>query len=74
MIDNVRAAAAAAEALGPTMDSAGGPMGVVGRFAGLGADEVEAGVPKWAWFGVGIVAGGIAMYFLRPRVEAFIGD
>jgi hypothetical protein len=56
------------------MDGAGGPLGIVGRMAGLGADEIEVGVPKWAWFGVGIVAGGIAMYFLRPRVEAFVGD
>lgn len=74
MMDNMRAAAAAADALGPTMDNVGGPMGIVGRAIGLGADEIDAGVPKWAWFGVGIVAGGIAMYFLRPRVEAFVGD
>ena len=74
MTDHIRGAAQAAEILGPAMDGAGGPLGIVGRMAGLGADEIEVGVPKWAWFGVGIVAGGIAMYFLRPRVEAFVGD
>jgi hypothetical protein len=74
MTDHIRDAVQVAEVLGPTMQSAGGPLGLVGRLAGLGAEEVEAGVPKWAWFGVGIVAGGIAMYFLRPRIEAFVGD
>jgi hypothetical protein len=69
-----RSVAAAAEAVGPAMDNVGGPAGILGRAIGLGADEVAAGVPGWAWFGVGIVAGGIAMYFLRPRVEAFVGD
>jgi len=70
----IRGAAAAAGAFRPVLDNVGGPMGIVGRIAGLGADEIDAGVPKWAWLGVGIVAGGIAMYFLRPRVEAFVGD
>jgi len=73
-MDQMATAATVAEALGPTMDNVGGPMGLVGRAIGLGGDELEAGVPKWAWFGIGIVAGGIAMYFLRPRVEAFVGD
>jgi hypothetical protein len=69
-----RSLAAGAEALGPTMDNVGGPMGILGRAVGLGADEIGAGVPGWAWLGVGVVAGGIAMYFLRPRIEAFVGD
>jgi len=71
-----RAAAAAemAEALRPTLDNVGGPMGIVGRVIGLGGDELDAGVPKWAWLGIGVVGGAIAMYFLRPRVEAFVGD
>jgi len=73
-VSRVATAASVAEALGPTMDNVGGPMGIVGRVIGLGADEIEAGVPKWAWLGIDFVAGGIAMYFLRPRVEAFVGD
>jgi len=73
-MDNMRAAAAAADAIGPAVSRVGGPLGIVGRIAGLGADELESGVPKWAWLGIGLVAGGIAMYFLRPRVEAFVGD
>lgn len=73
-MDNVKAAVSAAEAIGPTLDNVGGPLGLVGRAIGLGGDELEVGVPKWAWLGIGVVAGGIVMYFLRPRVEAFVGD
>jgi len=71
-----RAAAAAevADALRPALDNVGGPLGIVGRVIGLGGDELDAGVPKWAWLGIGVVGGAIAMYFLRPRVEAFVGD
>lgn len=74
MRDPVRAARQAANVLGPAMDGVGGPLGLVGRAVGLGGDELDAGVPKWAWFGVGIVAGGIAMYFLRDRIAAFAAD
>jgi hypothetical protein len=73
-MDPMQAAAEAANALKPTLDNVGGPMGLVGRAVGLGADEIDAGIPGWAWLGIGVVAGGIAMYFLRPRVEAFVGD
>jgi len=72
--DQMRGAAAAAGAMKPFLDRAGGPLGVVGRAVGLGSDEMDAGVPGWAWVGIGVVGGAIAMYFLRPRVEAFIGD
>lgn len=74
MRDPVRTAASAAEVLGPAMDGVGGPIGLVGRAVGLGADEIDAGIPGWGWFGVGVVAGGIAMYFLRDRLRAFAGD
>jgi len=70
----LRSAAVAAGAMKPMIDNVGGPLGIVGRVAGLGADEMDAGVPTWAWFGVGVVGGAIAMYFLRPRIEAFVGD
>ena len=72
--EQIRGAAAAADAVRPVIDNVGGPLGIAGRIIGLGADEVEVGVPGWAWFGIGLVAGGIGMYFLRSRVEAFVGD
>ncbi len=72
--DQFRGAATAAGALKPVLDGVGGPLGIVGRSVGLGADELDAGIPGWAWVGIGVVGGAIAMYFLRPRVEAFIGD
>lgn len=74
MSDPLRTAAQAANVLGPAMDGAGGPLGLVGRAVGLGADELDAGIPGWAWFGIGLVAGGIGMYFLADRVAAFAGD
>lgn len=70
MKDPLRTAGAAAEVLGPAMDEVGGPLGIVGRAIGLGADEIEAGVPGWAWLGIGVVAGGIGMYFLRDKLDA----
>ncbi len=73
-MNRAAAAVSVADALRPTVDSVGGPLGIVGRVIGMGGDELDAGVPKWAWLGLGVVAGGIAMYFLRPRVEAFVGD
>ena len=50
----IRGAAAAADAIRPMVDNVGGPVGIVGRVFGLGADEIDAGVPGWAWFGVGL--------------------
>jgi hypothetical protein len=72
MSDPLKNAAAAAEALGPVMDHIGGPVGLAGRLVGFGADEIDAGVPGWAWFGIGMVAGATAMYFLKDRMEAFV--
>jgi hypothetical protein len=74
MKDPMRGAAGAAAVLGPMMDGSGGPLGVVGRSIGLGADEIEAGIPGWAWFGIGVISGGIAMYLLRDKAAAFVGD
>jgi hypothetical protein len=67
-------AAKAAEVLGPAMDGVGGPLGLVGRAVGMGADEIDAGVPGWAWFGIGVIAGSAVMFFLQPRVQAFVGS
>ena len=70
--DPLRHYASAAEAFAPMMDRAGGPLGLIGRAVGMGGDELAAGVPKWAWFGIGIMAGAAGMYFVKDRVEAFI--
>lgn len=51
---------------------AGGPLGVVGRVIGLGEEEIQAGIPKWAWLGVGLIAGGIGAYLLRERIEILV--
>lgn len=71
---DLRGAAQAAEILGPAMDGVGGPLGLVGRAVGMGPDEIDAGIPGWAWFGIGAVGGAIAMYFLRDRIAAFAAD
>ena len=71
---SLRGAAQAAEILGPAMDGVGGPLGLVGRAVGMGPDEIDAGVPGWAWFGIGAVSGAIAMYFLHDRIAAFAAD
>jgi len=38
----------------------GNPVRIAGRMAGLGSDELNSGVPAWAWvllaFGVGVGA------------------
>lgn len=47
----------------------GGPVGLAGRALGLGQDELEAGIPWWAWMGIGALAGGIVTYSLRDRIE-----
>lgn len=72
MARELETAATVAGYAGPVLDGVGGPLGLVGRFAGLGGDELDAGVPGWAWFGVGVIVGAAAMYGLRPRVEAFL--
>lgn len=45
------------------------PTEVPGRLAGLGGAEQEAGVPKWAWFGVGLLAGGAVVWFFGDAVK-----
>jgi hypothetical protein len=59
------------EFAGPIMES-GGPMALAGRAIGLGADELDAGVPGWAWLGVGVIIGAGAAYALHDRLEGFI--
>lgn len=47
----------------------GGPLGLAGKIIGLGQEELEAGVPWWAWLGVGMLAGGMLTYSFRGRLE-----
>jgi hypothetical protein len=57
---------------GPILDESRGPMGLAGRAIGLGVDELDAGIPGWAWLGVGVIIGAGAAYALHDRLEAFI--
>jgi hypothetical protein len=61
--------AAAFSQVGPMLGRYGGPVGVLGKVVGLGQEEVEAGVPWWAWLGVGVVAGGVFTYAVRDKLE-----
>jgi hypothetical protein len=75
MNGNITAISGFADAVsqsGPVVTRLGGPLGIVGRVAGLGGEELEAGVPGWAWFGVGLMVGAVAMYSLRDRVARFV--
>ncbi len=45
------------------------PVRFAGRVMGLGTAEMDAGVPKWAWVGVGVVAGAVGMWFLAPALK-----
>jgi len=59
---------------GPALDRLGGPLGLVGRVAGLGEPELRAGIPGWAWFGVGFMVGATAMFMTHDRVRKFMND
>jgi hypothetical protein len=68
----IQAAVTMAPQAASAIGAIGGPVGFVGRVAGFGPDELDAGVPGWAWFvlgaGLGITAGLIA----RPHVEKWV--
>jgi len=66
------AAEKAARAVGSAVQDAGGPLGLVGRVVGFGEDEIRAGVPRWAWFGIGFVVGGVVMYSLHDKAKALV--
>lgn len=63
---------AAAAQLPSLVNNYGGPLGLVGRLAGLGNEEIEAGVPWWAWFGIGMIAGGVVTYASREKIERIL--
>jgi hypothetical protein len=54
------------------LDRYGGPVGLAGKIVGLGQSEMKAGVPWWAWLGIGIMAGGIVTYSYRDRLERIL--
>lgn len=62
----------AAQQVKPMLQHVGGPLGLLGRAVGLGPEEVEAGVPWWAWMGVGVLLGGAAAYSLRHKLERIV--
>jgi len=71
---NIRDTADLVGKTGPVVTRLGGPLGIVGRVAGLGEAELDAGIPGWAWFGVGFVVGATAMYAARSHVARFMND
>jgi hypothetical protein len=40
------------------------PIGLAGRLLGLSADEQRAGIPGYAWLGIGVGVGLLGGYFL----------
>jgi hypothetical protein len=63
---------AAAPHVRGALDAIGGPRGLMGRAFGFGPDELEAGVPWWAWLLIGGAAGGVAVWFTREKIERLI--
>lgn len=69
----VEHALAAANAAQSVVTDLGGPLGMVGRLVGLGADELDEGIPNWAWFGIGLVVGAGVAYTFRERIQKVVG-
>jgi hypothetical protein len=62
----------AAAGLMPVLQKTGqSPLQIVGRVAGLGAYEMRAGIPKWAWAGIGIVTGITVMWMWGDKIKGF---
>ena len=49
------------------------PARVLGRVLGMGSEEMAVGVPKWAWAGVGFVAGATTMWVFRDQIRRAVG-
>lgn len=45
------------------------PVRLVGRLAGLGSSELDAGVPTWAWIAVAFGTGAFVTYFYSERLS-----
>jgi hypothetical protein len=65
----VEQAITAAPHMRGAVNAMGGPKGMLGRAFGMGPDEMEVGVPWWAWLLIGGAAGGIAVWLTRERLE-----
>jgi hypothetical protein len=65
-------AVAAAPYVKSAVDAIGGPKAILGRLLGFGQDEMDVGVPKWAWFVMGIAAGGVAVWQFRYEIDTFL--
>ena len=60
------------DSLEPLVEEVGGPLGLLGRAFGMGQAEIKAGIPQWAWLGVGLVGGALAAYTFRHKLEALL--
>jgi len=56
------------------LDALGGPGAMLGRMVGFGQDELQSGIPGWAWFLMGAGAGAAAMFFAKERLESLLGE
>lgn len=50
------------------------PLRLVGRLAGLGSAELDAGVPTWAWVTIAFGAGAAASLLYSDRLRRKVGD
>lgn len=50
------------------------PLRLVGRLAGLGTAELDAGVPTWAWVTIAFGAGAAASLLYSERLRRKVGD
>ncbi len=44
------------------------PLRLAGRLAGLGSDELDAGVPTWAWVTVAFGAGALVAVMCGDKI------
>jgi len=54
-------------------DDLGGAGAIVQRLAGLGGDEIDAGIPGWAYLALGLGAGAALAYIFRGKIEEVVG-
>jgi len=50
------------------------PHRIAGRLLGLGNPEMDAGIPKWAWALVGLIAGGAVVYVYGDDLRRWVGQ
>lgn len=62
-----------AAAMPPWLSKVGGPLGFAGRVCGLGQEEMQAGIPAWAWALGGFAVGAAVMYVAAPSIRAAVG-